>query len=122
MYFNKRCASNKWLYPTDDLRAVVEYLYCGELLVPHHCLPQVLALVRFLQVFGFQNEGAGYLAGPDMQFLIPAEMNFVSMDTSGAMMEVPAEHLQVDKSCGGGLPPTAPLPLITIKPQEQGGK
>ncbi|KAK3869508.1 hypothetical protein Pcinc_025184 [Petrolisthes cinctipes] len=105
----------------NDLRAVVEYLYCGELLVPHHRLPQVLALVRSLQVFGFQNEGAGYLAGPDTQFLTQAEMNFVPMDTSGALMEIPVEHLQVDKSCGGGLPPTTPLPLITIKPQEQGG-
>lgn len=106
----------------DDLRAVVEYMYCGELLVPHHRLPHVLALVRSLQVFGFQADAGGYIAGPEAQYLTHSEMNYASLDTPG-VLEIPTDslHMQLERTGDSvcGLADSTSIPLITVKPHEQ---
>lgn len=109
------------LISPNDLRAVVEYMYCGELLVPHHRLPHVLALVRALQVFGFQAD-AGYIAAPEPQYIAHAEMNYASIDVSG-VMEIPIEssHMQLERTenNGSGLGDSTSIPLVTVKPHDQ---
>nr|XP_045604201.1 uncharacterized threonine-rich GPI-anchored glycoprotein PJ4664.02-like [Procambarus clarkii]XP_045604202.1 uncharacterized threonine-rich GPI-anchored glycoprotein PJ4664.02-like [Procambarus clarkii]XP_045604203.1 uncharacterized threonine-rich GPI-anchored glycoprotein PJ4664.02-like [Procambarus clarkii]XP_045604204.1 uncharacterized threonine-rich GPI-anchored glycoprotein PJ4664.02-like [Procambarus clarkii] len=110
------------LISPSDLRAVVEYMYCGELLVPHHRLPHVLALVRSLQVFGFQTDAGGYITGAEPQYIAHTEMNYASLDVPG-VMEIPIDssHMQLERTedSSSGLGDNTSLPLITIKPLEQ---
>ncbi|XP_042864581.1 zinc finger protein 236-like isoform X2 [Penaeus japonicus] len=97
-----------------DLRAVVEYMYCGELLVPHHRLPYVLALVRSLQVFGFQTD-------LESQFMTPGEIHYATETPN--VIEVPTEspHITLEGTVesNGGLADHTTLPLLTVKPQDQ---
>ncbi|XP_037782509.1 uncharacterized threonine-rich GPI-anchored glycoprotein PJ4664.02-like [Penaeus monodon] len=97
-----------------DLRAVVEYMYCGELLVPQHRLPYVLALVRSLQVFGFQTD-------LESQFMTPSEIHYAAETPN--VIEVPTEspHVTLEETVesSGGLADHTTLPLLTVKPQDQ---
>ncbi|XP_063885174.1 uncharacterized protein LOC135113664 [Scylla paramamosain] len=110
-----------------ELRALVEYLYCGELLVPRHRLSNIVALGRSLQVFGFLTDTQSYLAGPDPQFL--TEMNYISVEPP--ILEVPAtqctrlQPTAAEEACGelvgggsgvsGG---SVSLPLVSMKPHD----
>ncbi|KAG7172889.1 serine-rich adhesin for platelets-like [Homarus americanus] len=110
------------LIAPNDLRAVVEYMYCGELLVPHHRLPHVLALVRSLQVFGFQADAGGYITGPEPQYIAHADMNYTSIDTSG-VMEITTDNslMQLERTESNcGLGDNTTIPLVAVKPHEQG--
>lgn len=112
---------------TGELRALVEYLYCGELLVPRHRHSSVVALGRSLQVFGFLTDAPSYLATPEPQYL--TEMNYVSVEPP-SMMEMPSAQctrLQPpsEEQCGelvsggGGVSgQSVSLPLVSLKPHD----
>lgn len=62
-----------------DLRALIEYLYCGELMVSHARLGQVLALAHNLQIIGFHTDTPGGPPAPEFR-----------LTNSGNSYEIPA--------------------------------
>lgn len=107
---------------TDELRALVEYLYCGELLVPRHRLSSVEALCRALQVFGFLGDAPSYLATPEPQYL--TEMNYVPLEPHSVMEVPPTQCARPEEPCGelvggGGTgAQSVSLPLVSLKPHD----
>ncbi|KAG0715779.1 Zinc finger protein 358 [Chionoecetes opilio] len=110
-----------------ELRALVEYLYCGELLVPRHRLSSMVALGRSLQVLGFLTDTQSYLAAPDAQYL--TEMNYIALEPPGVMeipapqctrLQAPTEETCGDLMGGGGSVggPGVSLPLVSLKPHD----